>query len=325
MPFINLLVRCLLVGIVLVRELQNLVASIEKLLTKHHKVLSLRPHPAIPHVETKPVDMNEIQIEMEKKFHKNQLIPRITQEFVTCAEFNFREHMVQNNILPAFGFDILVQMALHKRVNLPTLVGLMRKHFSGDLQATTDAIKQAVEADLMDWSPQLLMFIVKYEISTDVQHELDCYQYPMPMVVEPKTIKSNLDTGYLTGKGSIILKNNHHEDDVCLDHINAMNRIKLCIDLDVVAFVKNKWKNLDKPKEGETRQDYERRVRAFEKYDACSKDVMAHLEIAGNEFYLTHKYDKRGRVYSQGYHVNYQGNDYNKAVINFAQGEIANG
>jgi len=36
---------------------------------------------------------------------------------------------------------------------------------------------------------------------------------------------------------------------------------------------------------------------------------------------LTHKYDKRGRCYSQGYHVNPQGNDWNKAVIEFAEKE----
>jgi DNA-directed RNA polymerase len=44
----------------------------------------------------------------------------------------------------------------------------------------------------------------------------------------------------------------------------------------------------------------------------------------GNRFWLTHKYDKRGRTYCQGYHVSYQGNDYNKACIEFADGEPLN-
>jgi DNA-directed RNA polymerase len=44
--------------------------------------------------------------------------------------------------------------------------------------------------------------------------------------------------------------------------------------------------------------------------------------MLGNEFYLTHRYDKRGRCYAQGYHVNPQGNDWNKAVIELAEKEV---
>ena len=49
---------------------------------------------------------------------------------------------------------------------------------------------------------------------------------------------------------------------------------------------------------------------------------MSILVNAGNRFFLTHAYDKRGRTYAKGYHVNYQGNDWNKATICFAEGEI---
>lgn len=86
--------------------------------------------------------------------------------------------------------------------------------------------------------------------------------------------------------------------------------------------VKNKWKNLDKPKSGETREDFEKRRKAFLKYDKVAKDVIGLLIQEGNEFYLTHKYDKRGRVYCQGYHVTYQGAAWNKAVIEFADKEL---
>ena len=141
------------------------------------------------------------------------------------------------------------------------------------------------------------------------------------MIVLPKELKTNTDTGYFTSKNSVILKNNHHDDDVCLDHLNNMNRIKLKLNNDVTSFVKNSWKNLDKPKPNEDRIEYNKRVRAFEKYDRTVYDVIAHLSIVSDEFYLTHKYDKRGRVYCQGYHVTYQGNQWNKAVIEFAKEE----
>jgi len=37
---------------------------------------------------------------------------------------------------------------------------------------------------------------------------------------------------------------------------------------------------------------------------------------------MTHRYDKRGRVYCMGYHVNYQGTPWNKAVIELADKEM---
>jgi DNA-directed RNA polymerase len=50
--------------------------------------------------------------------------------------------------------------------------------------------------------------------------------------------------------------------------------------------------------------------------------VIGILEGFSNEFYLTHRYDKRGRVYCQGYHVTYQGTPWNKAVLELADKEI---
>ncbi len=264
--------------------------------------------------------MEQYQIDMEKLFHKNQLFKRIKAEFM--SEPAFEKQMVQHGIPLEFGYDLLCQMVLHKRVQLPILVGTLRKHFSGNCQETADMILKAAQADLVDWNATFLTFIIRYGITDDVQDDLDRYQYPLPMVVEPRELKDNHDTGYYTSRNSVILKDNHHDEDVCLDHINAMNRIKLCINHDTANMIKNKWKNLDKPKDGETKQDFDKRRKAFEKYDRTARDVMQHLEITDNQFYLTHKYDKRGRVYCQGYHVNYQGNAWNKAVIEFVNQEI---
>lgn len=277
-----------------------------------------------PIMELKPMDMKQYQIDMEKLFHKNQLIPRIKSEF-TSADFNFRNHMTKHNIDHDFGFDLLVQMVLHKRATVPVLVGILRKHFrdyQNGSQMTADAILKCVKADLVDWNPSLRQFIVRFDISQDVQDDLDRYQYPLPMIVEPKKIRTNEDTGYFTSHNSVILKNNHHDEDVCLDHLNKVNGIKLKINHTTAVMIQNEWKHLDKPKPGEDRKEYQRRVKAFEKYDRTARDVMAHLEVAGNEFYLTHKYDKRGRIYAQGYHVNYQGNAWNKAVVEFVNQEV---
>lgn len=261
------------------------------------------------------------QIELERLFNKNQLIPRIRKEF---QDEHFGEFIEAAEIPIPFGLDLLVQMVLHKRASLTTLIGCLRHHFQ-DSQLTADMIYKAAEADMVDYDTTLRMFVVKYMISEDVQEELDKFQFPLPMVVRPEKITNNRTTGMLTSGGSVILRNNHHNDDVCLDHLNRANNVRFVINTDTARMVKNKWRNLDKPKEGESKEDFAKRKRAFEKYDRTVKDVIDLLVKEGNEFYLTHKYDKRGRIYCQGYHVTYQGAPWNKAVIEFADKEIIDG
>lgn len=259
------------------------------------------------------------QIVLEELYSKNQLIPRIKAEFQ--KEQKLME-AIENMPLPEdFSLDLMVQMVLHKRTNVPTLVGLLRHYFNSG-QETADALLKAVHLDLVDWNPNVEQFITRFTLSNDVQEELDRFQFPLPMIVPPKKVTNNKQCGYLTSRGSIILKNNHHDDDVCLDHINRMNNIPLQVDDVVAVLIKNQWKGLDKVGEGETEADLKKHQRAFEKYDRTTADVMKLLRQEGNHFYLTHRPDKRGRTYCQGYHVNYQGNPWNKAVIAFANEEL---
>lgn len=261
------------------------------------------------------------QRELEVLYNKNQTVTRIKSEFTNFEDFDFATYMQQKGIPIDFGFALLAQMALHKRCDLPTLVGIMKGHCA-DLQQCADLLEVCAEADLVDWVPDLQIFVVKVTIAQHVQDELDRYQYPLPFVVPPKKVKNNRDTGMYMSNGSIILKKNHHDDDVCLDHINRCNAMKFKIDWRVVQMVKNQWRNLDKAKPGETNEDFMRRRKAFEKYDRTAKDVMAKITEHGEEFHMGHKYDKRLRTYCQGYHVNYQGTAWNKAVILFANQEV---
>jgi hypothetical protein len=261
------------------------------------------------------------QLELERLYNKNQTISRLRKEFTDCKEFNFQGYMEEHLIDPDFGFDLLVQMALHKRTTLPILVAILRHHFDSSQLAAEEILKCA-EADLVDWLPQYKQLVVVFDTPKHVQEDLDRYQYPLPMVVHPQQVRDNHDTGYFLSRNSIILRRNHHDDDVCLDHINRVNRIKFSHDFDTAMMIKNQWRHLDKPKEGESKADFDKRVRAFEKYDRTAKEVIELLTSYGNEFYLTHKYDKRGRTYCQGYHVNYQGAPWNKAVIELAEKEV---
>lgn len=266
------------------------------------------------------------QIELEMIYSKHQLNKAIEAEF---KEAGFEAQIESCEIPVQFGLDLLVQLVLRKRSDVATLVGILRHHFDtldheSPAQACADMLLKSCEQDLCDWDNLSGQVVIRYDISSDVQARIDRYQYPLPMIEEPRPVTHNRQTGYRTIKRSIILKNNHHEDDVCLDHINRLNQQKLSLNPDVVAFVRNSWRNLDKKKEGETDDEFEARKRAFERYDEVSRDVIDALLFEGDGFWLTHAYDKRGRTYAQGYHVNYQGNDWNKAVVQFARAEKLN-
>ena len=268
----------------------------------------------------------EAQVELEKLFAKNQLLSRLRREFRQPEVIDLCE---QHQLPIEFAIDLLAQMVLHKRAGIGILVGLLHRHFGTgqgerqDLQDCADMIGKAIESRIVNWDPIAWQVTVAIEISDEVQAELELYQYPLPMVIEPQKVRCNRDTGYLTMRGSLILKGgNHHEDDICLDHINRVNQVALTINVDTARMVRNQWKNLDKQKEDETAKDFQDRVSAFQKYDRNAKEVMEMVFVTGDRFWLTHKYDKRGRTYAQGYHINPQGNAWNKAVVEFANKEI---
>jgi hypothetical protein len=262
------------------------------------------------------------QKELEALFSKNQLMSRMRAEFQ--GEPAFASHAEHHGVPAAFAIDVLVQMALHKRADVPTMVGCLRHHCE-KAQEVADLLLKCAQIDLIDWAPGLRKFVVKFEINDKVQAEIDQFQYPLPMVVEPRELTHNKMSGYLLNNSSVILKDNHTDDDVCLDHLNRMNKVKFKMNFNTAKLIKNQWRNLDKPKEGEEQGEFERRKRAFEKYDKTAHAVIDVLVREGNEFHFTHRPDKRGRTYCQGHHANYQGTPWNKACIEFANTEVING
>ena len=79
---------------------------------------------------------------------------------------------------------------------------------------------------------------------------------------------------------------------------------------------------LPKRKIGEAFDEFQKRQKQAQVFYEHSLEVMQAIATLGNEFWLTHKYDRRGRTYAVGYHINTQGTDYNKAVLELAKKEV---
>lgn len=280
---------------------------------------------------------HEAQTELEHLFDKNQLKPRLRKWFDTDAFHAYvRDKGVSELVTPKFAIDLCATMAMMKRCTPGALIGILYKHFMTDegrhvaMQNCAHALEECVDADLVDYSMNQQMFILRLDIDHVTRQELDRYQYPLPMVVQPKVIRSNTQNGYVsreTGRSLVVLKAGrqaplYEQADVCLDHLNRMNSIPLSLNTQTAELIDNEWKHIDRRKPGESQEQFVKRRKAFEKYDRSSKDVMHALMGIRDRFWLTHKYDRRGRTYCVGYHVNYQGTSWNKAVVEFANKEL---
>jgi hypothetical protein len=264
----------------------------------------------------------ENQEMLEEFFNKRQTLPMLKQEFLSMD--HVMDLVSQSGLDKEFCLDLLSHMALGKRYDVPALTGLLRGHFMS-FQETAEALEQAAKKDLVDFSIKDGRFIVKWDVSEKAHQLIRQYRYLPPMIVPPLHVSKNRGSGYTTIRNdSLILKDNHHDGDLCLDSINRFNQIPLTINEELVKTMRNKWKHMDSQKNDESFEDYMKRVAAFEKYEKDSFFTIALMIEMGNVLFLTHKYDKRGRTYCCGYHCTYQGADWNKACIEFADKEKLN-
>lgn len=142
-------------------------------------------------------------------------------------------------------------------------------------------------------------------------------QYLPPMVCAPKTVATNYTSGYLTHNDSVMLgKGNHHDGDLCLDALNIMNQVELKLDLDFLCKVEEE-PTFEFETQEQCDQWFIHKRQSYRFYDM--------IQSQGNRFYLTHKVDKRGRIYAQGYHINTQGTAFKKASIELANEELVEG
>lgn len=154
-------------------------------------------------------------------------------------------------------------------------------------------------------------------LPAEVIHFIENSAYLPPMVCEPLELKGNYDSGYLSHKDSLILGNgNHHDGNICLDVLNTMNKVALKLDVDFLTSVHEEpTYELDTAEKRDMWLDFK----------AESNRMYLLMLDLGNEFYLTHKVDKRGRIYAQGYHISTQGTAYKKAMIELANEEVVTG
>lgn len=259
-------------------------------------------------------ELFEAQVRLEQlysKFEQKRYIKDILKDQV---------QNIEDETYRKFVLDLMVNLLMLRRAKINVLVGILRHHYE-DINVLVSMIEQAAKDDYIDYYESSDDFVTKLVPNDEMQTNMDRYQYPLPMVTEPQTIKSNRDTGYYDLHTSCLLKDSYHKEDVCLDHLNRTNKIKFAFNWDTAKAIELEWKNLKK-REGESEEEYTTKLKQLEKFKKDSWFVMITLDHLNDYFYLCHGYDKRGRCYPRGYHCNYQGADWNKGVIEFYNQEV---
>lgn len=161
-----------------------------------------------------------------------------------------------------------------------------------------------------------LMVKSRYALNDETLQFISNTKYLPPMVCKPQVLTDNTCSGYLTKNESVILGNgNHHDEYQALDVLNISQNIPYSLD----------QPTLDRAEESKKALDTQEKVTNFLRMVTSSRAVYKGLLDTGNKFYFTWKFDKRGRVYSQGYHVNIQSTSYKKSLINLHEKLVVTG
>lgn len=253
--------------------------------------------------------MKDLEKELEIRFNRNQVFPKLT----TLVQKNqeIQDKIFMHNLDVNIAEQLCVQLIIHKRMDYPTAVGLLYKIYK-DGQLTATKIVQCVNAGLCFIDTNQEVLIVKYNLDENQQRELDTFQFPLPLVVEPKKLTKNSDTGYyIADTGSLVLNSKVPKYDINLEHLNRVNKVKFNINLTIASQVDrfNKWKTTD---------DISRKN--HEKFNKYARNICQWF--SDKVIRLTHKYDRRGRWYPVAYPVNYQGDDWQKACVELTNKEI---
>lgn len=130
--------------------------------------------------------------------------------------------------------------------------------------------------------------------------------FNLPMVEKPAPVSNNIQCGYKTINEPLILGNlTMHNKKQNHKAINILNGIEWVLDQDVLAEPEVPSKPL-KTKEQEL---------LFR--DMVINSNRVYKILGTDPFWLCWQYDSRGRIYSHGYHVNLQAQEYKKALLNF--------
>lgn len=236
-------------------------------------------------------------------------------------------HLMSIDLEEIVTYIVCIVLPLGKPTTLSNvagqLAGALKYHTLKDgLQTAGEILAVVAEVGIYELVPPMNTNKGMWELhpkfvsDAGVLKFIEQTMYLPPMICMPNKLTCNTDSGYLTiEKDSLVTGKDKrpYNFKICLDHLNILNRVTLSLDMGILKTIDEI--NPDDIEDRDKRKQLKRMVNE-------SYGVYKHLYQAGNKFYLTHKYDSRGRTYAQGYHVTSQGSSFKKAILNLHHKEL---
>lgn len=265
---------------------------------------------------------------------------------------NIRKEYVSYLDLHDLVGDIITTITMHAQKPMPFISIASMCGIAG--MDKLDSLKTVCEI-IATLEPVGLYEIIKYkdgsrvissnvEIDTDLTNRINLYCYLPPLVERPDVLEHNKSSGYKTiASDSLILgfKENYHDKCISLDVLNKLNRNTYELDEDFINNFTKDWyrKELsvnemlaafETAQLNDFKGTYEDFVNQYQQdlvnWDSYKEQFNVLKEhLLGKDIYFTHKVDKRGRVYTQGFHFNIMGTSFEKACINLKHKETVYG
>lgn len=286
-----------------------------------------------------PSELIEKQKYIEIKYNKKQkykILKDIFQECLSAYDevlenVTNSEELAEYNFVYSTSLEILCILVERQTVTMNTIIEMVIERT--DLNQAikiAEVVQIGYNYGLWELSKDRYTRLHnKWEIPEEIQRILKEFRFVNPMIVKPLPVNQKLNnrgSGYLTiGADSLLMGGNYHTKDICTNVLDTMNSTQFEVNIDLMKSYRNSWSSMNEPKKAdgigkmkdETQEEYKKRIQAFEEFEKLVFKTVAELYHSGNQFYLTHKYDKRGRLYCVGYQIGYQSNSYGKAILNF--------
>jgi hypothetical protein len=244
---------------------------------------------------------------------------------------NIRKQEMKDHVkrkgMDAIIADILVAILQHKKdPTLQAVVGYLAPRMPHEDE--WDKIRSAGELLALGTRPnarglynidrgptQKPYVVVNYRDLMDhafgeLLEQIDEKMFNPPLLETPLVVTDNDSAGYHTVKVPVLLGNNtHHHYPLDYVTLNTLNKIQWVLDPDVLQEPEIPPSNLD----------------TTDKVDQFTRQKNQAQKIYGllkdRPFHMVWQYDSRGRIYSHGYHVNFQSYEYKKAMLSFGTEE----
>jgi hypothetical protein len=248
----------------------------------------------------------------------------ITQAIETMASKDYwvsKNKRLEHLLISEEVARILVQSTLGFTYQIQELIGRIAPMISKglpykDMVRNASDVIEACENHVYEVQiGNAIMVKSFYKLNQNTYDYIAQAKYNPPMLDKPKDWDSNDNGGYYDNDTHSMLGGVHkqHSETQALDVLNKLQQIAWELDPLIIGMEMEPNKEFKSP-------DSHEQFQAFKK--EC---VEVHKKYMNKPFWYIVQFDMRGRMYTQGYHIQFQGSGYQKAIHSLVNKQLITG